>query len=972
MVRLTSIGAATLLLLSAGSAPLGAAQEAGAADDGAVAILPFANISGIATDDWFGAGIAESLAASLQGAGVTIVHGESPAAATDAEAGRVLGATWVIGGSYQRQGERLRITARIVETAGGTVVRTSILDGPTAELFALQDRLAADLRPALPTVRGGAPLVAARAPGTAEPPPPPPPARPAAPGIAIEPAAPRRAPAAGAPPTATAAARTGGGSAMAPRVLIDGPPPPVAPATVTRDVAGRVTMRATRLPQPLRVDGVLDEGFYEVVPPVDGFLQQMPLEGAPATERTEAWVFFDDQNVYVSARLWDSAPESRWVANEMLRDSFQLVQNEYFGIALDTFYDRRNGLNFMINPLGGFGDYQITDESNPNIDWNPIWDSATGRFDGGWTLETQIPFKSLRFRPGLAEQVWGMQLTRNIRWKNEVAHMTPVPISGGPGDFRLSAAGTLTGVEVPRGNRTLEIKPYAIGGLATDFNAVPAIVNEGTGDAGIDVKFGLTENLTADFTYNTDFAQVEVDQQQVNLTRFSLFFPEKRDFFLESRGIFDFGVGANFGGGGGFSAARPTGGATTGGAFFGGGDAPTIFFSRRIGLEANDEGLTRTVPILGGGRLTGRIGPFSIGALSIQTDSQQDVGALATNFSVFRVSRDILRRSRIGAIITRRSLSTRVPGSANEVFGVDGQFAFYDNLYMNGYFARSRTMEMVGDDDSYQGVLTYNGDLYAFQVDHLHVGDNFNPEIGFMRRWNFRRTFATGQYAPRPRGIEAVRQFTFGASLDYVETGSGAVETRIAQVRFETELENSDRLAVDAQRSYELLQRSFQLAPEVTIPIGGYDFQDFYAAYQMGPQRRLAGTFSVQHGGFFNGTITAVGFQRGRLELTPQFSLEPGISINRIELPMIGEATIPLVTSRVTYTLTPRMFFGGLIQYNSSNNSLGTNLRLRWEYQPGSELFVVYNDTRDTSIRGRAPFLENRAFIVKLTRLFRF
>ena len=313
-----------------------------------------------------------------------------------------------------------------------------------------------------------------------------------------------------------------------------------------------------------------------------------------------------------------------------------------------------------------------------------------------------------------------------------------------------------------------------------------------------------------------------------------------------------------------------------------------------------------------------------------------------------------------------------MPGSANEVFGVDGQFAFYDNLYMNGYYSRSRTLGLEGDDDSYQGVVTYNGDLYAFQVDHLHVGDNFNPEIGFMRRWNFRRTFATGQFAPRPRGIEAVRQFVFGASLDYVETGSGAVETRIAQARFETELENSDRLAFDVQRSYELLARDFTLAPDVTIPIGGYDFQDFYAAYQMGPQRRLAGTFSVQHGGFFNGSITAVGFQRGRLELTPQFSLEPGISINRIELPMIGEATIPLVTSRVTYTLTPRMFFGGLIQYNSSNSSLGTNLRLRWEYQPGSELFVVYNDTRDTSIRGRAPFLENRAFIVKLTRLFRF
>ena len=979
MARLATTAATALLLHLAVSVPhAAAAQEAGTGGYGAVAIIPFANISGTEGDAWFGAGIAETLAASLQGAGMKIVHGEVPAGADDAVAGRALGAAWVIGGSYQRQGDRLRITARVVRTADGTVVRTSILDGATAELFALQDRLAADLRPALPGVAGaGTPVTpgraaaaratGARTPSTATAPRPA--ARREAPTAGVEPPAELSAPARTERPALSAAGTAPSGGAMAPRVVIDGPPAPVAPATVSRDAGGRVTMRATRLPQPLRLDGSLDEGFYEVVAPIEGFLQQMPIEGAPATERTEAWVFFDDENLYVSARLWDSAPEARWVANEMQRDSFQLIQNEYLGISLDTFYDRRNGFGFLISPLGGFADYQITDEGNPNIDWNPIWDSRAGRFDGGWTVETQLPFKSLRFRPGLAEQVWGIQISRNIRWKNEIVHVTPVPISGGPGEFRLSAAATLTGVEVPRGNRTFEIKPYAIGGLATDLNATPPILNDGTGDYGIDVKFGVTENLTADLTYNTDFAQVEVDEQQVNLTRFSLFFPEKRDFFLESRGIFDFGVGPMFGGGGGFSASRPTGGGGPG--FFGGGDAPTIFFSRRIGLQANEEGLTRTVPILGGGRLTGRIGPFSIGALTIQTDSQQDVGALATNFSVFRVSRDVLRRSRIGAILTRRSVSTRGPGS-NEVYGVDGQFAFYDNLYMNGYYSRSRTLGLEGDDDSYQGVITYNGDLYAFQVDHLHVGDNFNPEIGFMRRWNFRRTFATGQYAPRPRGIEAVRQLVFGASLDYVETGSGTVETRIAQARFETELENSDRLAFDVQRSYELLARDFPLAPGVTIPIGGYDFQDFYAAYQMGTQRRLAGTFSFQHGGFFNGTITAVGFQRGRVELTPQFSFEPGISINRVELPLIGEATIPLVTSRVTYTLTPRMFFGGLIQYNSSNSSLGTNLRLRWEYQPGSELFVVYNDTRDTSIRGRAPFLENRAFIVKLTRLFRF
>ena len=964
--------------------PAPAAGGPGETSPAGVAVATFANVSGTAEDAWFGAGIAETLAAALQSEGLRVLRAAGGAGPRD-------GARWTIGGGYQRLGDRLRITARLADRATGRTVRTAIVDGGVAELFALQDRLAAELLGALPRAgESPPPAVATAAAGTRAPAA----AREgggsgiaagseaAGSGPGFRPDASRLA-GAGRPPFAPgerpplppgppprrgprdAGTRPGAGLAAAPGAAIDGPPPPVAPATIRRDGAGRATVRAVRVDEPLRIDGVLDEGVYEVVAPVSGFLQQLPVEGAPASEKTEAWIFFDAENVYVSARLWDSAPESEWIANEMQRDSFQLIQNDNFSLSFDTFYDRRNGAAFMINPLGGFFDYQITDEGNPNNDWNPIWDSRTGRFDGGWTVETRVPFKSLRFQPGQS-QLWGLQLARTIRRKNEWTYLTRVPISGGPGMFRVSAGATLTGMEVPRGNRVFEVKPYAIGGLATDVNAVPdPIVNDGTGDVGLDVKFGVTENLTADFTYNTDFAQVEVDEQQVNLTRFSLFFPEKREFFLESRGIFDFGRGAFFGGGGGGG-----GGTRRAGGFFGGGDAPIIFFSRRIGLEQRD-GISRTVPILGGGRLTGKVGPFSIGAIGIRTGSEEAVGAQPTTFSVLRVSRDILRRSRVGAIYTHRSISQHGP-RGNAVYGVDGQFAFFENLNFNGYYARSRTpdLDYAGDDESYQGVATYNGDLYAFQLDHLRVGANFNPEMGFRRRWDFRRTFATAQYSPRPRGIEAVRQFTFGGSLDYIETGAGAVETRIAQARFQTEFENSDRIGIDFQDNYELLLWSFSLAPGASIEPGAYAFQDWFLAYSMGPQRRISGTLTVQRGGFYDGTITAVGYRRPRVELTPQFSLEPGISINRIALPL-GEATIPLVTSRVTYTLTPRMFFGGLVQYNAANTSLSTNLRLRWEYQPGSELFVVYNDQRDTSL-DRTPFLQNRAFIVKLTRLFRF
>ena len=853
-----------------------AAGTAGGESD-TVAVIVFTNITGAAEDDWIGVGIAETLAADVATGGALSV-GRMPT-----EAGRESGARWVITGAYQRVGDQLRITARVVEVATAAVVHTAIIDGLMSELFALQDQVSAELRRGL--TAGGASAPSTAAPTTTS--------GNAPANTAFTPSS---------PPAVSVATDAGaGGVAVVPAGLIDGPPPPAPPETIARDAAGRATVRAVRLTGSQRVDGVLDEAIYDTVPPFSNFIQQLPDAGEPATERTEAWIFYDAQNVYVTARNWDSAPESQWVANEMQRDSFQLIDNDSFSVGFDTFYDRRNGFIFMVNPIGGIFDYQITDEGNPNSDWNPIWDVRTGRFDGGWTVEMKIPFKSIRFSPGTT-QIWGLQLGRNVRWKNEWTYLTPVPVSGGPGMFRLSVAGTVTGIEVPAGNRTFEIKPYGIASLATDVNAVPLVRNERDGDFGVDVKYGLTQNVTADFTYNTDFAQVEVDEQQVNLTRFSLFFPEKREFFLESRGIFDFGRGVSFGGGGGLGG----GGRPGSGGFFGGGNVPTIFFSRRIGLDRG-----QTVPILGGGRLTGKVGDFTVGALNIQTDDVTGGGVASTNFTVLRVKRDILRRSRIGAIFTGRSVST-VGDGTNQAFGLDAAFSFYDNVNFNGYYARTQTPGLKGDDDSYQAAFTYNGDRYAVAVDHLRVGDNFNPEIGFLRRDDFRRTFVQAQFSPRPASIDVVRQFTWGGSLDYILNGAGQIESRVAQTSFRTELENSDQFSVDVQKSYELLVEPFDISSNVSIPVGRYTFQDYYASYSMGAQRRISGTFSIQRGEFFNGDITAIGYSRGRIEITPQLSIEPSVSVNRIELPE-GTFTTKLATTRITYTFTPRMFFSGLL-----------------------------------------------------------
>ena len=746
--------------------------------------------------------------------------------------------------------------------------------------------------------------------------------------------------------------------------VIDGPPPPVPPEVVSRDEQGRATVRAIKLTEGIRLDGLLNEPVYRSVSAITGFIQLMPDEGAPATERTEAWIMFDTTNIYVSGRVWDSAPPSEWVANEMRRDTSQLRDNDTLWVVFDTFYDRRNGVAFYTNSLGGLGDFAITNEGNPNSDWNPVWDVRTGRFEGGWTVEMEIPFKSLRYRPGPA-QVWGVQLRRTIRRKNELAFLTPVPIAAGRGGiFRVSDAATLVGLEVPNGGNNLEIKPYGIADLTTDLEASTPRRNAGDGDAGLDVKYGITPNLTADLTYNTDFAQVEVDEQQVNLTRFSLFFPEKREFFLEGSGIFNFARG---GGGSGRrnSALRQEGGGSRGG--FGAGNAPTLFYSRRIGLEGDT-----VVPIVGGGRVTGKMGAFDVGALNIQTDDEEISGAEPTNFTVVRVKRDIFRRSSIGALFTNRSVSVVGDGS-NQVYGADATFSFYDNVNVLAYLARTQTPGLDAEDMSYQGQFTYAGDRYGFQAEHLVVEDNFVPEVGFLRRDNFRRSYATGRFSPRPRSIEAIRQFRLEGSVDYILTAdTGHVETRQTQLGFSTEFENSDRLGVSVADNYELLMEPFEPAPGVTLPVGGYGFRDIEATYSPGAQRRLTGTFTVRVGEYFNGDIRSVGFTRGRLELTPQLSIEPTLSVNWIDTPQ-GSFRTDLIVSRVTYTFTPRMFFSGLIQYNSSTDTISTNLRLRWEYSPGSELFVVYAEDRNTDpLRpDRFSQLRNRGLVVKVNRLFR-
>jgi hypothetical protein len=759
-----------------------------------------------------------------------------------------------------------------------------------------------------------------------------------------------------------AATALGGGPVPAQSsAVIGGPPAPIAPAVITRDAKGQATVRAIKLSVPLKLDGVLDEDVYTREAPFGGLIQVAPDFGDPSTERSDIWITYDDKNIYVTCRCHDTAPPEAWVVNELRRDTGGLRNNEHIGVLFDTFYDRRSGFAFYTNPLGARADYSVVDEGGSNTDWNPVWTSKTGRFDGGWTVEMAIPFKSLRYRAG-PNEVWGIQIRRSIRHKNEWAYLTPVPrILAGPQALnRVSAGGTLVGLDLPEAGKNIELKPYVVSRLTTDHVRKPPVNDEVGTEIGGDIKYAVTPNLTADVTLNTDFAQVEIDEQQVNLTRFSLFFPEKRDFFLEGRGIFDFARG-------GTGASNGTVGP----------DTPYLFYTRRIGLNNG-----AVIHIDEGGRLTGKLGPWAVGLMNIQTGPDAATATGATNFSVVRLKRDILSRSSIGVMATNRSAAAAGKGS-NAAYGADGTFLLTQDLTVGTYWAQTNTSGVSGENQSYQGRVDYSADRYGAQAEFLSVGRNFDPQVGFRRRFDINRSFGQLRFSPRPVHMPNVRKFSFSTSGEYVEHGSGGVDARVFAGHFSTEFASSDLFNIDVNHDYEFLRQPFTPSgAPVAIAPGGYTYSDVAMSYTFGAQRRASGTMTVQAGKYYDGTIRSVTFGPGntfsaaRIAILQRLALEPTFTITSVDRPK-GSFTTRLARTRVDYGFTPLMFASALLQYSSADRAFSTNLRFRWEYAPGSELFLVYTDERDTTddryatattVRG----LRNRAFVIKINRLFRY
>ena len=702
----------------------------------------------------------------------------------------------------------------------------------------------------------------------------------------------------------------------------------------------RPRVQAVRIDAAPRIDGVLDDAVWQLARPVDQFTQQEPQEGQPANDLTEVRILYDSRNIYIAVRAAASEPI---VATEMRRDADRLFDEDNFQVIFDTFHDSRNGYMFLTTPLGAKLEQQIFDEgegggrgttANVNRNWDGVWDAASQITADGWTAELVIPVSTVRFVP--SETVWGVNFMRHIRRRNELVYWSPIPKAYSL--TRVSLAGELTGIEGLSRGLDLKLKPFLLAGVRNTATSSSTATTRWPRDVGLDARYGVTAGLNLDVTVNTDFAQVEVDEQQVNLTRFGLFFPEKRDFFLENSNLFTMGTGSSF-------TSTPV--------------QTDLFFSRRIGLS--DTG--QPVPILGGARLTGKVGANSVAVLDIQTDRAFD--RPGDNFFVGRYSRDILRRSRIGALFVNKE---SVDGSShfNRTMGIDGNFAIGRSLQVNSFLAKTATPGLDGRDMAFYGRIAYRDPSWNLWLNYLDVQDNFNAEAGFVQRRGIRTTKAYFSPTPRPqRGMIKLMEPMY--VLTYTTDQTNRMVGRLHHYMLGTTLRDDSFINVIFQQNLDVLDQPFRVRPDVTIPVGTYRMNEWTLSYNTSPGRRLYQRFSFSPNEFYDGTRRQTQVAVGA-RATSRLSAELQYNRNDVEMPW-GEFLINLTTLRVDYTFSPRMTVRSLTQYNSATNEVSNNIRFNLIHRPGSDLYVVYNELRQTGLPTDMFAQRDRQLIVKASYL---
>ena len=720
---------------------------------------------------------------------------------------------------------------------------------------------------------------------------------------------------------------------------------------------GKKTVRAVLTESAITLDGNLDEPAWQQAPVSLGLAQRDPQEGAPSSEKTEFRVLYTATTLYIGVICYDSDAQGIR-ATDRRRDS-DLNYDDVLSVVLDTFHDHRNAYLFRTNPLGAQYDALITDEGTSlNENWDEKWDVAAQITPAGWIVEFAIPFKSLR----VAEEngtAWGFDLERVIRRKNEFSYWNNY--RRGFNLEKLSQAGHLEGIADIQTGLRLRVKPYVLGGFTQSVRRIPP----GSGpfdssfrnasDVGLEVvKYRITPSLTADLTWNTDFAQTEVDDQQLNLDRFPQFFPEKREFFQEGAGIFDFGN-----------------------AYGEGRNNPDLklFHSRAVGLSPRRQ----PVPIVGGGRITGKLQGFTLGLLNVQTEALPSEGILPSNYGVVRVKRDVLARSTIGGFVLSREQGGT--GDFNRIYGADANFVFLRYLKLDGFVAKSAAPGLRKDNWVTSGNIAWDSDFFNLGTSWLTVDPEFRNDLGFVPRRNMRQIAPQIGIRPRPRS-ELIRQLVFRFRVDYLMNQENRLESRVVHTAAEINFQDGSEVAFTPHGNMDTIPgpKPFEIRRGVLIPPGTYSWWHTGGRYRSNPAKRftISANLTPTWGYYNEGFLLRIGLSP-RFKINEQMSVQAEYDYNNASLPdrfcpghAPGECgfTDHNLNTRFNYNITNQWLTSTIVQYNNSDNFFGFNFRLNYIFRPGDDFFFIYNEGR--RVGGLLDGQKDRTLQTKLTYSFDF
>ncbi len=706
-----------------------------------------------------------------------------------------------------------------------------------------------------------------------------------------------------------------------------------------------VTSAVEATSNPLIDGDVLNDLAWNDVPAVTTFIQKTPDEGTSVSENTVVKVMYSDKIFYVSVVCYDSKP-NEIVISDTRRDS-PLNNSDSFSFIIDTFQDYQTGYLFGTNPAGIEYDAQITGGGEGgsmmrrfsmgtgggfNVNWDAVWEVKSQRGDFGWSAEFAIPFKTLRYEKD-KDQSWGINFERVIARKKEEAHWSP--ISRQHTMNRLVSAGILTNMNVPL-SRNIKIMPYVLG--QNNENKEEVTSKSSDGNFGLDAKLSVGSSMSMDLTYNTDFAQVEADEQQINLDRFSLFFPEKRAFFLENAGLFSVG---------------------SGGGFFG----PDIemFFSRRIGV--GPEGVP--VPIIGGGRLTGTFSGMKVGVLSMRTDAVKDITE-ANQYSVLRLKKELPNRTHFGGMYTALEHGG-TDGYLNQSYAVDAQLGIGELSKIVAFAGFTDTPELKKDNAyAYRLEVSRDSKQITTTASYTEVGKDFNPEMGYLKRENYRKWSGRIFTRFRPENNLGLLEIRPHVNYDGYWKLDGFQQSGRWHIDNHWEFRSGLEIHTGTNLVKEGVLEAFEISDSVFVPAGTYNDQEIQIMIMTNSAKPISFSSMNRIGGFFGGdriNVTPTIRFRYKDRITSEFSS----NFNKVKLPG-GNFTTNLLRARLTFAFTPKMYIQSLFQYNNQSDQWSMNWRFIWQQSAATGLYLVYNQTQDYD--GIPIESSTKSFVVKYSYLF--